>query len=107
MARRRKVFEWAGAELAATAIAVAKQIAGQFLQAVPVSYAGGSFAAGELLLSPLRRELQRAAPPVALEQPVLGSTAWCRVVRRPNAGLGIAALSASPSSLPGKAGPKR
>lgn len=68
----QELFQEAGAELAATVIAVARQIAVQFaLQTVPVSYAGGSFAAGELLLAPLRCELERAG--LSIQEPVLDS----------------------------------
>jgi hypothetical protein len=51
---------WAGRELAATALAAARNAG---VADGPFSYAGGLFAAGDLLLDPLREALPDLRPP--------------------------------------------
>lgn len=55
----------AGRRLAATAVAAAEQV----LRAAPLSYTGGLFDAGELLLEPLRAELARRSPRLTVWSP--------------------------------------
>ena len=98
----QELFQQAGAELAATAVAIVKQISGQFLQAIPVSYAGGSFASGELLLSPLRSELERSRLPITFREPVLDSVLGAAPLWSQNTRLEVGILSGNPSSIPNK-----
>lgn len=57
----------AGRRLAAAAAAAARRVLRE--DAAPVSYTGGLFDAGELLLEPLRVELSRRAPGLTLRAP--------------------------------------
>ncbi|WP_457323420.1 N-acetylglucosamine kinase [Roseateles sp. P5_E11] len=71
----RQLLVRAGDELAALAAGVARNlgIAGVCgIQAVPVSYSGGVFAAGELVLGPLQAALARRLPGSVLKTPRFG-----------------------------------
>jgi N-acetylglucosamine kinase-like BadF-type ATPase len=68
----RELLARAGDELAALAAGVARSLGIAGPQAVPVSYSGGVFAAGELVLGPLRSALARRLPGAVLERPRFG-----------------------------------
>ncbi|HEY1129464.1 MAG TPA: BadF/BadG/BcrA/BcrD ATPase family protein [Roseateles sp.] len=59
----------AGDELAALAAGVARNLGLADIQALPVSYSGGVFAAGELVLGPLKAALARRLPGAVLTTP--------------------------------------
>lgn len=65
------IFESEGYELGKTVVAVARKL-GLTQEAAPISYIGGAFHAGELLLRPMA-EVVRAAVPKATLQPPLDS----------------------------------
>ena len=58
-----------GRELGLTAIAVARRV-GLLDKAFPVSYTGGAFNAGELLLDPMRETLRKEAPAATIAPPM-------------------------------------
>lgn len=59
----------AGRELALAAAAVARRV-GLIDHSFPISYVGGAFNAGELLLQPMREALSKEAPSAAIQPPV-------------------------------------
>lgn len=65
----RHILREAGLELARTAIAVIKRLRLQ-REAFRVSYVGGVFSAGELILNPLREKIQEVAPRAELAPPL-------------------------------------
>ena len=71
-AQARRLLARAGEELAALAAGVARNLGLADIQAVPVSYSGGVFAAGPLVLDPLRDELARRLPGAVLTTPRFG-----------------------------------
>ena len=71
-AQARQLLVRAGDELAALAAGVARNLGVAAIQAVPVSYSGGVFAAGELLQGPLRAALARRLPGAVLKTPRFG-----------------------------------
>jgi N-acetylglucosamine kinase-like BadF-type ATPase len=66
----REILDEAGRELARAASAVAKKLKME-RERFQVAYVGGVFAAGGLILDPLREELERAAPRAHLAPPLL------------------------------------
>jgi N-acetylglucosamine kinase-like BadF-type ATPase len=68
----RQLLVRAGDELAALAEGVARNLGLSGIQAVPVSYSGGVFAAGDLVLGPLRAALARRLPGATLKAPRFG-----------------------------------
>ena len=68
----RQLLVRAGDELAALAAGVARNLGLAGIQAVPVSYSGGVFAAGELVLGPLQAALARRLPGAMLKTPRFG-----------------------------------
>lgn len=68
----RQLLVRAGDELAALAAGVARNLGVTGIQAVPVSYSGGVFAAGELVLGPLQAALSRRLPGSVLKTPRFG-----------------------------------
>lgn len=71
-AQARQLLVRAGDELAALAAGVAHNLGLTGPQAVPVSYSGGVFAAGELVLGPLQAALARRLPGAVLKRPRFG-----------------------------------
>ncbi|WP_458232380.1 N-acetylglucosamine kinase [Roseateles sp. P5_E8] len=71
-AQARQLLVRAGDELAALAAGVARNLGVTGIQAVPVSYSGGVFAAGELVQGPLRAALARRLPGAVLKTPRFG-----------------------------------
>jgi N-acetylglucosamine kinase-like BadF-type ATPase len=68
----RQLLVRAGDELAALAAGVARNLGLHGIHAVPVSYSGGVFAAGELVLGPLQAALARRLPGAVLKAPRFG-----------------------------------
>ncbi|WP_457443629.1 N-acetylglucosamine kinase [Roseateles sp. P5_E4] len=68
----RQLLVRAGDELAALAAGAARSLGVTAIQAVPVSYSGGVFAAGELVLGPLQAALARRLPGSVLKTPRFG-----------------------------------
>jgi len=68
----RQLFVRAGDELAALAAGVARNLSLAGPRAVPVSYSGGVFTAGELVLGPLQTALARRLPGAVLQSPRFG-----------------------------------
>ncbi|KQV47400.1 N-acetylglucosamine kinase [Pelomonas sp. Root1217] len=68
----RQLLVRAGDELAALAAGAARSLGVTGIQAVPVSYSGGVFAAGELVLGPLQAALARRLPGSVLKTPRFG-----------------------------------
>ena len=66
----REIIEEAGRELAGAASAVVKKLKME-RERFQLAYVGGVFAAGNLILEPLREELARVAPRAFLAPPVL------------------------------------
>lgn len=66
----REIVERAGRELGIAAATVARKL-GMKNERFQVAYVGGVFAAGELVLAPLREELVRVAPQAFLAPPLL------------------------------------
>ena len=64
------IFRVAGEELARIADALRRALAFDDGSAVPVSYSGGAFSAGELLLAPFTRALHAACPRFELREPL-------------------------------------
>jgi N-acetylglucosamine kinase-like BadF-type ATPase len=71
-AQARQLLVRAGDELAALAAGVARNLDVSGIQAVPVSYSGGVFAAGDLVLGPLQAALARRLPGAVLKTPRFG-----------------------------------
>lgn len=71
-AQARQLLVRAGDELAALAAGVARNLGLAGIQAVPVSYSGGVFAAGDLVLGPLQAALARRLPGATLKTPRFG-----------------------------------
>ena len=71
-AQARQLLVRAGDELAALAAGLARNLGVAGIRAVPVSYSGGVFAAGELVLGPLRAALARRLPGTVLKTPRFG-----------------------------------
>jgi N-acetylglucosamine kinase-like BadF-type ATPase len=69
----RQLLVRAGDELALLAAGTARSLALPAGTAVPVSYTGGVFAAGELVLGPLQAALARRLPGAALQRPRFGA----------------------------------
>lgn len=65
----REILREAGLELARTAIAVIKRLRLQ-QEAFRVSYVGGVFSAGELILEPIRQKIREVAPKAELNPPL-------------------------------------
>jgi N-acetylglucosamine kinase-like BadF-type ATPase len=63
------ILEDAGRELALAAAAVARRV-DLIDHAFPVSYVGGAFNAGDLLLDPMRKTLRAEAPSATIEAPI-------------------------------------
>jgi N-acetylglucosamine kinase-like BadF-type ATPase len=80
----RAIWTTAGSELATSAIAAAERALGPGTPA-PVSWAGGLFGAGDLLLAPLRRHLADRAPQLRLESPAGSSLDGARQLDEPGA----------------------
>jgi N-acetylglucosamine kinase-like BadF-type ATPase len=70
-ATARGIYTRAGAELAAIAVAVAARLAVPTHEALPVSYSGGVFAAGPLVLEPLAAALATSGRGFRLQPPLL------------------------------------
>lgn len=68
----RQLLVRAGDELALLAAGIARNLALPAGTAVPVSYSGGVFAAGELVLGPLQAALARRLPGATLVRPRFG-----------------------------------
>ncbi len=68
----RQLLVRAGDELAALAAGVARNLGLAGIQAVPVSYSGGVFASGDLVLGPLQAALARRLPGATLKTPRFG-----------------------------------
>jgi N-acetylglucosamine kinase-like BadF-type ATPase len=68
----RQLLVRAGDELAALAAGVARNLGLAGSRAVPVSYSGGVFATGELVLGPLQAALARRLPGAVLQAPRFG-----------------------------------
>ena len=68
----RQLLVRAGDELAALAAGIARHLALPAAHPVPVSYSGGVFAAGELVLGPLQAALARRLPGAVLTTPRFG-----------------------------------
>lgn len=68
----RQLLVRAGDELAALAAGVARNLGLAGHQSVPVSYSGGVFATGELVLGPLQGALTRRLPGAVLTSPRFG-----------------------------------
>lgn len=66
----REIIEEAGRELAGAALAVVKKLKME-RERFQLAYVGGVFAAGNLILEPLREELARVAPRAFIAPPVL------------------------------------
>lgn len=66
----REIIDEAGRELASAASAVVKKLKME-RERFQLAYVGGVFAAGNLILEPLREELERVAPRAYLAPPVL------------------------------------
>jgi N-acetylglucosamine kinase-like BadF-type ATPase len=66
----REILDEAGRELACAASAVVKKLKME-RERFQLAYVGGVFAAGNLILEPLREELERVAPRAFLAPPVL------------------------------------
>jgi N-acetylglucosamine kinase-like BadF-type ATPase len=64
------IFLEAGRELAGICDALRVALGFEAGEAVPVSYSGGAFSAGDLLLAPLREALHAASPTFALRAPM-------------------------------------
>jgi N-acetylglucosamine kinase-like BadF-type ATPase len=64
------IFDDAGRELAAICDALRVALHFEPGEPVPVSYSGGAFSAGDLLLAPLTRALHAASPAFALRAPM-------------------------------------
>lgn len=71
-AQARQLLVRAGDELAALAEGIGRNLALAPGQAVDVSYSGGVFAAGELVLGPLQAALARRLPGAVLKRPRFG-----------------------------------
>ncbi|RZL31880.1 MAG: N-acetylglucosamine kinase [Rubrivivax sp.] len=71
-AQARQLLVRAGDELAALAAGVAHNLGLNGSHAVPVSYSGGVFAAGDLVLGPLQAALARRLPGALLKTPRFG-----------------------------------
>jgi len=87
-----RIFEEAARELAATVDAVRQQLQFQAGETVPVSYSGGVFNAGALILDPLKRQLERLAASYRLQAPVLTPSGGAAVY--------AAKLAGEPLSVP-------
>lgn len=72
-AQARQLLVCAGDEIAALAAGTARNLALPAGTAVPVSYTGGVFAAGELVLGPLQAALARRLPSASLHRPRFGA----------------------------------
>lgn len=66
----QRIFQQAGHELALIADALRVALRFQGGEVVPLSYSGGAFSAGELLLAPFRQALQAASPHFELRKPL-------------------------------------
>jgi len=66
----RGIFAQAGVELAAIVDAIRRELAFARDEVVPLSYSGGAFSAGELLLAPFRVALAQASPMYDLRTPL-------------------------------------
>lgn len=66
------IFQSAGRELAQVAQALRERLGFGAGEIVPVSYSGGLFRCGELVLAPLREHLAAASPDFELRPPLLG-----------------------------------
>jgi N-acetylglucosamine kinase len=62
------ILQWAGQELAAAALAVARRLH-LIKSPFPVAYVGGAFRAGEVLLAPMRETLLAEAPQAQIGPP--------------------------------------
>ncbi len=80
----RQILREAGWELARTAIAVIRRLRLQSLR-FPVCYVGGVFAAGELILEPLRQKIREVAPQAEVTPPLfpptVGALKWLQIQR--------------------------
>ncbi|HEY0334164.1 MAG TPA: BadF/BadG/BcrA/BcrD ATPase family protein [Stenotrophomonas sp.] len=65
----RDIFARAGRELAAIADAIRRSLGFEAAESVPLSYSGGAFAAGELLMGPFREALLAAHSGFSLQTP--------------------------------------
>lgn len=65
-----KIFEQAGSELAQLADAVRRKLGYEPGEAVKLSYSGGAFGAGDILLTPFQKALNTASPNFTLCQPL-------------------------------------
>ena len=94
-ATARAIFAAAGRELAQVAEALRRTLGFEPGEAVPVSYSGGLFRSGELVLAPLREQLAALSPTFELREPVLGPGlgAALYAARDAGNGLGTAAIA--------------
>lgn len=69
-AKATEIYRDAGDELARICDALRVGLAFEPAETVPVSYSGGAFSAGELLLAPLRDALHAASPEFELREPL-------------------------------------
>jgi len=66
----RGIYAHAGIELAGIVDAIRRQLGFEVGEAVPLSYSGGAFSAGDLLLDPFRAALAEAWPGYDLREPL-------------------------------------
>jgi N-acetylglucosamine kinase-like BadF-type ATPase len=90
-AQARQLLVRAGDELAALAAGVARSLGLAGIQAVPVSYSGGVFAAGDLVLGPLQAALARRLPGSTLKTPRFGPELGAALYAARLAGLSLPA----------------
>jgi N-acetylglucosamine kinase-like BadF-type ATPase len=66
----RRIYQEAGNELAQIADALRRSLGFGAGEPVPLSYSGGAFSAGELLLAPFEQALRLACPAFELRSPI-------------------------------------
>ena len=64
------IYTQAGSELAQIADSLRRQLDFPVGETVPLSYSGGAFSAGELLLDPFKQSLRQACPTFELRSPI-------------------------------------
>jgi N-acetylglucosamine kinase-like BadF-type ATPase len=88
-----RIFEGAARELAAVAEAVRRALDFGPDDAVPVSYSGGVFNAGSLILDPLRRQLKERSGSYRLQPPIAGPSAGAAIYAARLAGQPLSAAA--------------
>ena len=98
-----RIFDHAARELAAIIEAVCQALKFEPGEPVPLSYSGGVFNAGALILDPLRRHLKAQSDAYQLKAPLLTPSAGAVIYAAMLAGqpLSIAAMQRLESCLPG------